>query len=146
MADGLGMDSRERAETIREGNRAMNEGDIRKARDLFIKADYKDGLIRLGDYFMYEKKMPLLAYGYYKKAGYQRRIDEIFQRMIWALSQWIGADKFKAKPADPGVREGEDAGTGVPTSSSFPDPSEFRIHPLLRQTALEILKKKGIQV
>ncbi|TGK44968.1 hypothetical protein EHQ07_10880, partial [Leptospira gomenensis] len=24
-------------------------------RDLFIKADYKDGLIRLGDYFMYEK-------------------------------------------------------------------------------------------
>lgn len=137
------MDSRERAETIREGNRAMNEGDIRKARDLFIKADYKDGLIRLGDHFMYEKKMPLLAYGYYKKAGYQRRIDEIFQRMMWALSQWIGADKFKSQPADPGVGE---RATGVPTSSSFPDASEFKIHPLLRQTALEILEKKGIRI
>ncbi|MBM9576422.1 hypothetical protein JWG45_04560 [Leptospira sp. 201903070] len=132
------MDSRERAETIREGNRAFNEGDIRKARDLFIKAEYKDGLIRLGDHFMYEKKMPLLAYGYYKKAGYQKRIDEIFQRMMWALSQWIGADKFKTTPVDP--LQAEDS------SSSFPDPSEFQIHPILRQTALDILKKKGISV
>lgn len=55
MSDGLNMDSRERAETIRQGNRAFNEGDIRKARDLFIKAEYKDGLVRLGDHFMYEK-------------------------------------------------------------------------------------------
>ncbi|RHX88871.1 hypothetical protein [Leptospira stimsonii] len=132
------MDSRERAETIREGNRAFNEGDIRKARDLFVKAEYKDGLIRLGDHFMYEKKMPLLAYGYYKKAGYQKRIDEIFQRMMWALSQWIGADKFKTTPNDPLQSEN--------SSSSFPDASEFQIHPILRQTALDILKKKGISV
>ncbi|XDD51310.1 hypothetical protein AB3N59_05980 [Leptospira sp. WS92.C1] len=138
MPDGLGMDSRERAEIIREGNRAFNEGDIGKARNLFVKAEYKDGLIRLGDHFMYEKKMPLLAYGYYKKAGYQKRIDEIFQRMMWALSQWIGADKFKAEPTDP-------ISSGAPTSS-FPDASKFQIHPLLRQTALDILKKKGIQV
>lgn len=60
MSDGLNMDSRERAETIRQGNRAFNEGDIRKARDLFIKAEYKDGLVRLGDHFMYEKKCPYL--------------------------------------------------------------------------------------
>ncbi|ANH01576.2 Uncharacterized protein LB4E_2318 [Leptospira borgpetersenii str. 4E] len=135
----LNMGSRERAEMIREGNRAFNEGDIRKARDLFIKAEYKDGLVRLGDHFMYEKKMPLLAYGYYKKAGYQKRIDEIFQRMIWAFSQWVGADKFKSEPTDPTV-------SGVPTGSGFPEASEFQIHPLLRQTALDILKKRGIQI
>lgn len=58
MSDCLSMDSKERAETIREGNRAFNEGNIRKARDLFIKAEYKDGLIRLGGHFMYEKKCP----------------------------------------------------------------------------------------
>ncbi|EJO68291.1 hypothetical protein LEP1GSC132_4580 [Leptospira kirschneri str. 200803703] len=136
MSDCLNMDSKERAEAIREGNRAFNEGNIRKARDLFIKAEYKDGLIRLGDHFMYEKKMPLLAYGYYKKAGYQKRIDEIFQRMIWAFSQWIGADKFKVQPIDPAAE--------VPPS--FPDASEFQIHPLLKQTALDILKKRGIQI
>ncbi|AXX17188.1 MULTISPECIES: hypothetical protein [Leptospira] len=135
----LNMGSRERAEMIREGNRAFNEGDIRKARDLFIKAEYKDGLVRLGDHFMYEKKMPLLAYGYYKKAGYQKRIDEIFQRMIWAFSQWVGADKFKSEPTDPTV-------SGVATGSGFPEASEFQIHPLLRQTALDILKKRGIQI
>lgn len=78
--------------------------------------------------------MPLLAYGYYKKAGYQKRIDEIFQRMIWAFSQWIGADKFKTQPTDP-IAE-------VSSTPSFPDASEFQIHPLLRQTALDILKKK----
>ncbi|NDK05324.1 hypothetical protein LKM2_1292 [Leptospira kirschneri serovar Mozdok] len=80
--------------------------------------------------------MPLLAYGYYKKAGYQKRIDEIFQRMIWAFSQWIGADKFKVQPIDPAAE--------VPPS--FPDASEFQIHPLLKQTALDILKKRGIQI
>ncbi|EMJ63197.1 hypothetical protein [Leptospira sp. P2653] len=140
MSDGFKyMDSRERAEIIREGNRAFNEGDIRKARDLFIKAEYKDGLVRLGDHFMYEKKMPLLAYGYYKKAGYQKRIDEIFQRMIWAFSQWVGTDKFKSEPTDPTV-------SGVSTGSGFLEASEFRIHPMLRQTALDILKKRGIQI
>lgn len=140
MSDGFKyMDPRERAEIIREGNRAFNEGDIRKARDLFIKAEYKDGLVRLGDHFMYEKKMPLLAYGYYKKAGYQKRIDEIFQRMIWAFSQWVGTDKFKSEPTDPTV-------SGVPTGSGFLEASEFRIHPILRQTALDILKKRGIHI
>ena len=95
------MDPKERAALIREANQAFNEQDYSKARKLFIQTDYKDGLIRMGDYFMYEKRLPILAYGYYKKAGYQKKVDEIFQRMIWALSQWIGEDKFKTRPTDP---------------------------------------------
>lgn len=61
------MDSKERAQLIREANTAFNAGDIRKARELFLKTDYKDGLIRLGDHFMYDRKLPMLAFGYYKK-------------------------------------------------------------------------------
>ncbi|TGK15117.1 hypothetical protein EHO61_15585 [Leptospira fluminis] len=122
------MDPKERMELIREGNQAFNEGDIRKARECFLKTEYKDGLIRLGDYFMFEKKLPILAYGYYKKAGYQKRIDEIFQRMLWALSEWIGQDKFKLPQ----------------TQTKALDPEDFTVHPLLKQTALDILKKQGI--
>lgn len=117
-------------ELIRVGNQAFNEGDIRKARECFLKTEYKDGLIRLGDYFMFERKLPILAYGYYKKAGYQKRIDEIFQRMLWALSEWIGPDKFKAPQS----------------TSKSPDPEDFTVHPILRQTALDILKKQGISL
>ena len=121
------MDSKKRAELIREGNAAFNEGDYPKARKIFLQTDYKDGLIRLGDYFMYERELPLLAFGYYKKAGYTQKIDEIYQRMLMALSDWLGKDKFKI-------------------SSSFQppegdlNPDDFRVHPILKAKALEILK------
>lgn len=89
------MDSQQRAEMIRKGNTAFNEKNFTLARDLFTKAGYKDGLIRLGDYYMYEKRLPLLAYGYYKRAGAQNKIDDLHRRMIGAFSQWIGEDKLK---------------------------------------------------
>ncbi|MCB1189936.1 MAG: hypothetical protein H7A23_18150 [Leptospiraceae bacterium] len=123
------MDSKTRSELIREGNTAFNEGNYTKARDIYIKTNYKDGLIRLGDYYMYDKKLPMLAYGYYKKAGYQQKVDEIFQRMIWALSQLIGKEKFKAVSAD--------------MQSSEINPDDFKVHPVLRSKALEILNKNN---
>ena len=50
----------ERADLIRRGNAAFNAGDYPQARDLFTKAGYKDGLIRLDDYYMFERRLPLL--------------------------------------------------------------------------------------
>ncbi len=125
MSDNKIMDPKERASLIREGNAAFNSKDYYKAKELFLKADYKDGLIRLGDYYMYDKNMPILAYGYYKKAGYAKKIDEIFQRMIYALSVWIGRDKFKTPEA---------------TENNELDPNDFVVHPILKQKALDILK------
>ncbi|MBE7411022.1 MAG: hypothetical protein L6Q54_11155 [Leptospiraceae bacterium] len=123
------MNPKERAEKIREGNKSFNEGDYSKARALFLETDYKDGLIRMGDYFFYERRLPILAFGYYKKAGYQRKVDEIFQRMILALGQWIGMDKLKIQPIKP---------PQIPDLS----PDDFIVHPILKQKALEILGKK----
>ncbi len=124
------MDPKERAEKIREGNRAFNEGDFPKARTLYLETDYKDGLIRMGDYYMYEKRLPILAFGYYKKAGYQKKVDEIYQRMLFALGQWIGMDKIKIKQVEP-----------KPPSRLTPD--DFIVHPILRKKALEILSKSS---
>ncbi|MCB1158222.1 MAG: hypothetical protein H7A25_10930 [Leptospiraceae bacterium] len=124
------MDSKLRASLIREANQAFNEGDITKARQLYVQTDYKDGLIRLGDYYMYDKKLPMLAYGYYKKAGKQDKVDEIFQRMLYALSEWLGRDKFKIQKVE----------------TKPLDPSDFTVHPTLKAKALEILKnQKGKQ-
>ncbi|HMU84623.1 MAG TPA: hypothetical protein PKC35_14865, partial [Leptospiraceae bacterium] len=89
------MDSSTRAEMIRKGNQAFNEGKYPEARELFTKADYKDGLVRLGDYYMFDRRLPLLAYGYYKRAGAMRKIEEIQKRMVLALGEWIGRDKIK---------------------------------------------------
>lgn len=130
------MDSKERAQLIREANTAFNAGDIRKARELFLKTDYKDGLIRLGDHFMYDRKLPMLAFGYYKKAGRQDKVDEIFQRMVYALSVWLGRDKWK----QPALANQMDSSTSKPSTSLNPD--DFVVHPILKATALEILSSK----
>jgi hypothetical protein len=89
------MEAQERAELIRKGNQAFNEKNYTQARELFTKAGYKDGLIRLGDYYMYDRRLPLLAYGYYKRAGAKNKIEDLHRRMIGAFSQWIGEDKLK---------------------------------------------------
>ena len=89
------MDSKERAEIIRHGNAAFNEKDYAKAKELFTVADYADGLVRLGDYYMFERRLPLLAYGYYRKANAKAKVDDIRRRMISAISVWLGKDKIK---------------------------------------------------
>jgi hypothetical protein len=133
------MDQKTRIELIRQGNQAFNEGDYRKARDLFTKADYKDGLIRIGDYYMFEKRLPLLAYGYYKRAGAQHRVDDLQQRMVMAMRTWLGPDKMK--------EEGSES-PGAPVSSLQPDEDgmvSVPVNPILKQAALRILeeRKKG---
>lgn len=89
------MDSKTRIELIRQGNEAFNAGDYPKARDLFTRASYSDGLIRLGDHYMYERRLPLLAYGYYRRAGATDKINDLHRRMVGAISAWIGSDKLK---------------------------------------------------
>ncbi len=84
-----------REELIKLGIDAFKKKDISRARDYFIQANYKEGLIKIGDYYMYERRLPLLAYGYYKRAGFQEKIEELHQRMILALGKWIGEDKIK---------------------------------------------------
>lgn len=87
------MDDRERVTLIRAGNELFNKGEIEKAVRIFEKTSYKDGLARVGDYYFYEKKMPLMAFGYYKKADMKNKINEIYERMIYALGKWIRDEK-----------------------------------------------------
>ncbi|MDY6967487.1 MAG: hypothetical protein SVR08_02355 [Spirochaetota bacterium] len=89
------MDKKERIALIRKGNEFFNNGNIQKAIEIFVKTNYKDGLTRIADFYYYDKKMPLIAFKFYKMANIRDKVDEIFERMILALGEWIGEDKLK---------------------------------------------------
>lgn len=95
------LNDKERVALIRKGNELFNDGEIDKAIKIFLKTNYKDGLARIGDYYFYDKKSPLMAFKFYKMANMHNKVNEIFERMIFALSRWIGEDKVKDMPAPP---------------------------------------------
>lgn len=112
------MADKERVQLIREGNRLFNEGKMEAAEKIFVKTRYKDGLIRLGDYFFFDKKMPLFAYKYYKLAGCKEKVNEIFDRMVFALGKMMHSDEIEEEEIKP------------PT-----------VHPKLKILAEEIIRK-----
>lgn len=117
------MDKKERIALIRKGNELFNKGEIEAAIKIFLKTDYRDGITRIGDYYFYDKKQPLIAFKFYKKANMQEKINEIFERMVYALSIWIGEDKLKQKPA----------------AQKTPP---LKVSPILKKAAEDILKNK----
>ncbi|MBN2039135.1 MAG: hypothetical protein JW864_03780 [Spirochaetes bacterium] len=118
------MDKKERAALIRKGNELFNKGELEAAIKIFLKTGYKDGIIRIGDYYFYEKKQPLLAFKFYKKANMHEKVNEIFERMVYALGRWIGEDKLKQQAAE----KNEPA---------------MEVSPILKKAAEDILKKNS---
>lgn len=117
------MDSRERAALIRKGNELFNQERIKEAIEIFVKTGYKDGLHRVGDYYFYDKKLPLIALKFYRMAGDKGKIDEIMMRMVYALGRWIGDDKIKDEN---------------PYKVELPP---LKVSPKLKMAAREILEK-----
>ncbi len=87
------MTQKERTGLIREGNKLFNEGDKQSAQKCFLKADYQSGLLRVADYYFYDKQLPLNALPLYMKCGAKSKIEEIHQRMAFALGKILGEDK-----------------------------------------------------
>jgi len=83
---------KERILLIRKGNELLNDGDIEKAEKIFIATAYKDGLIRIGDYYYFDKKNVFKALNLYLEAKYEKRIKELTERMALVLKQWLNED------------------------------------------------------
>jgi|YNPMSStandDraft_2_1061718.scaffolds.fasta_scaffold03655_3 hypothetical protein len=122
-------------EFIQKGKEAFKKKDYRLAKEYFLKANYKEGLIQLGDYYMYEKRLPLLAYGYYKKAGATEKVEDLHRRMILALGKWIGEDKIKPESLQKFKSQQVDKDGWI----------KVNVDPQLLETARNILKKYGVQ-
>ena len=89
------MDNKEKIALIRKGNEYFNQGKIKEAIELFVKTGYKDGLHRIGDYYYYDKRLPLIALKFYRLSCSIKKIDEIMERMVFALGKWLGNDTIQ---------------------------------------------------
>ncbi|MDH4199506.1 MAG: hypothetical protein OEV66_03910 [Spirochaetia bacterium] len=87
------LSDKERTALIRKGNQAFNDGNIDLASRIFKTTQYKDGLIRVGDYYYFDMRQPLMAYGYYKRANHQIMIEKISDGFIFALKYWLADGK-----------------------------------------------------
>ena len=87
------MEQKQRVELIRKGNELFNKGDIETAARVFIKTSYRDGLTRVADYYFFDRRLPLNALPYYKMVNRKDKVDEIYERMLFALGKMIGQDK-----------------------------------------------------
>jgi hypothetical protein len=86
------MEGKERVELIRRGNELFNNGEISKAAVLFVKTGYRDGLTRIADHLFYDKRQPLYALKYYRMVNRQDKVQEIFERMAFALGKLLGKE------------------------------------------------------
>lgn len=87
------MTEKERVELIRKGNQLFNEGKIEEAGKIFLATDYKDGLVRVGDYYFYQEKKFYKAFFYYKKANYKKRLDEVYKKWAEVIRFLLEEDK-----------------------------------------------------
>ncbi len=83
----------ERTEAIRRGNQLFQEGKIREAASVFVKHDYQDGLIRMGDYYLFEQNDLIAAVKFYKKAEYRKGIDSVAQKIVPVLRKWLSSSE-----------------------------------------------------
>jgi hypothetical protein len=90
---GKALDTKERLLLIRKGNEIFNNGEIEKAARIFKTTAYKDGLIRVGDYYYFEKKDILKALHYYIEAEYEKRVREVTERIAEVIKKWLGEPK-----------------------------------------------------
>jgi hypothetical protein len=126
MGEERAMDDKQRVELIRRANELFNSGEIEKAAAIFEKTAYKDGLVRVGDYYFFDKKLPLNALKYYRISGRTDMVNQIYDRMVFALAQWIRAGDSTEKPAPAGFK--------LPP---------LKVSPKLKMAAEEILKNQG---
>ncbi len=88
------MTGKQKAELIRQGNACFNDRRIKEAVSFFVKAEYKDGLARIGDYFFYEMSQPLKALPFYRKAEHKAGYEAIYQKMAMVLQKLLYTDEL----------------------------------------------------
>ncbi|MBI4976457.1 MAG: hypothetical protein HZC28_03185 [Spirochaetes bacterium] len=92
MAD---LDETTKAALVRKGNDFYNQGKMIDAHRCYLTAGYKSGIEKIGDHYFYEERQPLIALRYYfivKSERTNKKVDEIFERMIFAFRKMLRSD------------------------------------------------------
>jgi len=77
-----------RSALIRKGNALFNQGKVDMARRIFLTTKYTDGLIRLGNFYMKQRR-PLEALRMYWLAPHARRREVLVEKMALVLRRWL---------------------------------------------------------
>ena len=85
------IDSAKRARLIREGNRLLSEGEIVSAEKIFVTTDYKDGLVRLGDYYLEKKDLYKCAQMYFLSEN-KSKIDAFCKKSAVIIAKFLKSD------------------------------------------------------
>ena len=125
------IDKEEKVLLVRKGNESFNKGDINEAIKLFVKAEYRDGIMRVADYYYYDNKQPLVALKFYRMINRKDRIDEIYARMMFAFGKLLRPSTESNEPTSDYERD----------KNSTDDEVEVKIHPKLKILAEEIIRK-----
>jgi hypothetical protein len=78
----------QRVALIRKGNALFNAKKFDLAKKVFLTTGYADGLIRLGDVYMKEKK-PLEALQMYWLAPETKKVGALVERASEVLREWL---------------------------------------------------------
>ncbi|MCX8028665.1 MAG: hypothetical protein N2712_01560 [Brevinematales bacterium] len=114
------MTNRERIELIRKGNQLFNEGKIEDAAKIFLVTDYKDGLVRVGDHYLYQEKRFFKAFFYYKKANYSKRLNEIYKKWAEIIHFLLEEDKKMSNQSEGGNTNITTDDNGIVKKYDFP--------------------------
>ncbi len=76
---------------IRKGNELFNNGQIEKAKRIFLTTSYTDGIIRLGDYY-YKRRDLYEAIRMYWLAPAPEKKEMIVAMMASTVHQWLEED------------------------------------------------------
>ncbi len=82
------LDDHQRVILMRKGNELFNNGDIEKAKRIFLTIGYTDGLIRIGDYY-YSNNRPFEAFKMFKIAPAPDRINNMIEKMTFIVKSWL---------------------------------------------------------
>ncbi|OHD13807.1 MAG: hypothetical protein A2086_09895 [Spirochaetes bacterium GWD1_27_9] len=86
------VDSKTRVHLIRKGNEFFSEGKIQSAENIFITVDYKDGLVRLGDYYLENNNIYKATQMYFLSEN-QSIITNFCQNAAKVITKWLDEDK-----------------------------------------------------
>ncbi len=88
------VDSSTRAQLIRKGNEFFSTGSILQAEKIFITIDYKDGLVRLGDYYLKNKDIYKSARMYFLSEN-QSKINAFCKKAALIIEKFLNEDKVE---------------------------------------------------
>ncbi len=84
-------DSKTRVQLIRKGNEFFSSGDIESAKKIFLAVDYKDGIVRLGDYYFERKDMEKACEMYFISEN-PSKIAFFCEKSAKIIEKWLSED------------------------------------------------------